>query len=73
MHFSNVVNSSIEPLIRNLIAKAIEIARFSRVLVTTIERLRNATNQCRCHPLLGSMTDSALLGLLQIISGINSL
>ena len=55
IHFSNVINSSIEPFIRNLAKSAMKIARFSRDLVTKIERLRNAASQCRCRPLLRSI------------------
>ena len=57
IHYINVINSSIEPLIRNLANSDKKIARFSRDLVTTIERLRNAASQCRCRPLLRSIAE----------------
>ena len=54
-HFSNAINSSIEPLMRNLEKRAMDFSRFSRDFVTTIERLLKAASQCLCRPLLRSI------------------
>ena len=68
-HFSNAINSSIEPFIRNLAKSAIEIARFSSGLVTTIERLRNAASQCRYRPLFRSIAEVYFLDFVKLFLG----
>ena len=73
IHSSNAINSSIEPLIRNLTISVIEIARFSRDLVTTIERLLNASSQCLCRPLFRSIAEVYFLDCVKLFWGKKSL
>ncbi len=73
IHFSNVINSSIEPFIRNLAQSAIEIARFSSDLVTTMERRRNAASQCRCRQLFRSIAEVYFLDFVKLFLGKKSL